>query len=319
MYRIAIMGGAGFIGSHLVDRLLNENNEVIVYDNLSTGSFKNITNFFDNKNFSFVETDIADQYFFSQVSTFQINEIYNLACPASPFHYKRIPVETWKASVFGISNILKFAKACGARILQASTSEIYGDPIIHPQLENYNGNVDCIGIRSPYDEGKRAAETLCCTYLREFNTDVIIVRIFNTYGPKLQKGDGRVISNFVVQALEGKDLTIYGTGGQTRSFCYIDDLINGLIKAMATKGFHGPVNIGNPEEVSIFTLAKKIIELTQSSSKIIFDTNAELRMGDPERRCPDITLAQEILKWSPTTSLDEGLEKTIKWFRNNLD
>ena len=318
MSRIAIMGGAGFIGGHLVEKLLNEGNEVVVYDNLSTGNFKNIADFFDNKNFSFIGSDISDKYFSNQIYSLKFDEIYNLACPASPLHYKRIPVETWKASVFGISNLLQYARFSGSRVLQASTSEIYGDPIIHPQLENYNGNVDCIGIRSPYDEGKRAAETLCYTYLREYDTDVVIVRIFNTYGPRLQKGDGRVISNFIVQSLKNQDLTVYGNGQQTRSFCFVKDTVDGLVKAMNTKGFHGPVNIGNPQEITIYDLAVKIIGLTKSSSKIIFDTNTELREGDPDKRCPDITLAQEILKWSPATSLEDGLEKTIKWFRKDL-
>jgi UDP-glucuronate decarboxylase len=301
--RILITGGAGFIGSHLCERLL-KNHEVICLDNLFTGSRKNILHLLDNKNFTFIGHDVTIPY------KLHVDRIYNLACPASPVHYQYDPVKTIRTSVLGAINMLDLADETGARILQASTSEVYGDPSIHPQVENYWGNVNPIGIRSCYDEGKRSAETLFMDYHRQSGVDIRIARIFNTYGPRMRPDDGRVVSNFIVQALRGDNITIYGDGSQTRSFQYIDDLIEGLIRLMDSE-YTEPVNIGNPDEYSILQLAVRIVELTNSKSKII---NKPLPQDDPSQRNPDINLAKEILQWEPTVSLNEGLLNTIEYF-----
>jgi UDP-glucuronate decarboxylase len=302
---ILVTGGAGFIGSHLCRRLLNENHKVICLDNLFTGTFKNIDNFKDNNNFEFVNHDITKPYYRDN-----IDEIYNLACPASPIHYQSNPIKTVKTCTIGVINMLGLAKKNNAKILQASTSEVYGDPEIHPQKEDYNGNVNSLGYRSCYDEGKRCAETLFMDYKREHNLNIRIVRIFNSYGPNMTKNDGRVVSNFILQALKGDDITVYGDGSQTRSFQFIDDLVNGLIKMM-NSDFVGPVNLGNPNELSMKDLANMVIMLTNSSSNIIFK---DLPDDDPKRRKPDISLAESILDWSPIIDLETGLKKTINYF-----
>ncbi len=308
MKRILITGGAGFIGSHLCERLLNEGNHVICLDNFFTGSKNNVLNLIKNKNFELVEHDITEPYFC------EIEQIYNLACPASPPHYQSDAIKTTKTSVLGIINMLELAKRCNAKILQASTSEVYGDPKIHPQTEDYWGNVNPIGVRSCYDEGKRCAETLMMNYYCQHSVDVRIVRIFNTYGPKMDKKDGRVVSNFIIQALKGEDITVYGDGSQTRSFCYFEDLIEGLIKMMNnTQGFIGPVNLGNNSEWTILDFAKLIIEMTNSKSKIIYK---DLPHDDPLQRQPDLTLAKRELDWQPTIDIKIGLEQTIKYFKN---
>ncbi len=311
MKRILITGGAGFIGSHLSKRLLDEGNDVICLDNFFTGSKDNIRHLLDNNRFELVRHDITKEYFI------EVDEIYNLACPASPPHYQYNAIKTIKTSVLGMINMLGLAKRCKARILQASTSEVYGDPLIHPQVESYWGNVNPIGIRSCYDEGKRCAETLMMDYHRQNKTDIRIVRIFNTYGPNMDLNDGRVVSNFIVQALKGEDITIYGDGSQTRSFCYVDDLIDGMIKMMNNKkGFIGPVNLGNPSERTILDFAKLIIKLTNSNSKII---HKPLPLDDPSKRQPDITLAKKELNFEPKVDIEEGLIKTIEYFKNKLN
>ena len=310
MKRILITGGAGFIGSHLCERLLNEGNDVICLDNFFTGSKDNIRHLLDNNRFELVRHDITKEYFI------EVDEIYNLACPASPPHYQYNAIKTIKTSVLGMINMLGLAKRCKAKILQASTSEVYGDPLIHPQVESYWGNVNPIGIRSCYDEGKRCAETLMMDYHRQNKTDIRIVRIFNTYGPNMDLSDGRVVSNFIVQALKGEDITIYGDGSQTRSFCYVDDLIDGMIKMMNnTNGFIGPVNLGNPSERTILDFAKLIIKLTNSSSKIIYKP---LPLDDPSKRQPDISLAEKELNFKPKVDIEEGLIKTIEYFKKKI-
>ena len=311
MKNILVSGGAGFIGSHLCTRLINEGHHVICLDNLFTGAEANIEHLKSNPLFEFVHHDVEFPY-----HTETLDEIYNLACPASPIYYQYDAIKTIKTSVLGAINMLGLAKKTNAKILQASTSEIYGDPVVHPQVESYWGNVNPIGIRSCYDEGKRCAETLCMDYYRQHGVLVKIIRIFNTYGPNMLTDDGRVISNFVVQALLDKDITIYGDGKQTRSFQYIDDLVEGMIRMMATEDhFTGPVNIGNPCEFSIFELAQKILELTCSHSNIIFEP---LPHDDPRQRRPDITLAREKLDWEPHIHLEEGLMKVIDYFKSVL-
>ena len=305
---ILITGGAGFIGSHLCKRLLNEGNKIICLDNLFTGSENNISNLIDNPYFEFVNHDITKPYYRDG-----IDQIYNLACPASPIHYQVNPIKTVKTCTIGVINMLGLAKKNNAKILQASTSEIYGDPEIHPQTEKYNGNVNPLGYRSCYDEGKRCSETLFMDYYREHNLNIKIVRIFNTYGPNMAINDGRVVSNFINQALNQKEITINGNGNQTRSFQYIDDLLNGMIKMMETeKSFIGPINLGNPNEISMNELASIVIRLTKSNSKIIFN---DLPQDDPKRRNPDISLAIKKLNWNPEYDLDEGLINTIKYFK----
>lgn len=308
MKRILITGGAGFIGSHLSQRLLNEGNDIICLDNFFTGSKDNIRHLIGHNKFELVRHDITLEYFA------EVDQIYNLACPASPIHYQYNPIKTFKTSVLGIINMLGLAKRCNARILQASTSEVYGDPKIHPQVEAYWGNVNPIGIRSCYDEGKRCAESLMFDYYRQHNINIRIARIFNTYGPNMAINDGRVVSNFIVQALKNNPLTVYGKGNHTRSFCYIDDMVEALIKLMESD-FTGPVNIGNSEEYTILDFAKLIIELTNSKSEIVFK---ELPQDDPTQREPDITLAKEKLKWIPSTPLRVGLTKTIEYFEKVL-
>lgn len=307
MKKILVTGGAGFIGSHLCDRLVNQGHHVLCVDNYFTGSKKNIEHLLDYKNFEIIRQDICIPLYV------EIDEIYNLACPASPYYYQLDPIQTMKTSVIGAFNMLGLAKRTKAKILQTSTSECYGDPTIHPQPEEYWGNVNPIGIRSCYDEGKRAAETLFMDYHRKHNVDTRIIRIFNTYGPRMSKNDGRVVSNFIVQALQGKDITIYGTGSQTRSFCYVDDLLNGMMKLMEYAGIYPlPINIGNPGEFTILELAEKIIKLTNSNSKIVYKP---LPIDDPKQRRPDIHRAKVILNWEPTIKLEDGLIKTIKYFQ----
>ena len=311
MKRILITGGAGFIGSHLCKRLLEEGNEVICLDNFFTGAKRNVANLTENKNFELIRHDIT------QPILLEVNQIYNLACPASPVHYQYNPVKTIKTNVLGTLNMLGLAKRTKARILQASTSEVYGNPIEHPQKESYWGNVNPIGIRSCYDEGKRCGETLCMDYHRQNKLDIRIIRIFNTYGPNMNTDDGRVVSNFIVQALKNEEITIYGDGTQTRAFQYVDDLVEGMIKMMNNEnGFLGPVNLGNPNEFTIKQLAEKVLKLIpKSKSKIVFK---ELPKDDPKQRRPDISLAKEKLEWKPKIGLDDGLKKTIKWFRMSL-
>ncbi len=305
MKRILVTGGAGFIGSHLCGRLLEAGNEVICLDNFFTGSRQNIYPYLNNPNFELVRHDITKEYFA------EVDYIYNLACPASPPHYQYNAIKTIKTSILGVMNMLGLAKRCKARILQASTSEVYGNPKIHPQTEDYWGNVNPIGIRSCYDEGKRCAETLMMDYHRQNNVDIRIVRIFNTYGPNMAQNDGRVVSNFILQALKDEDITIYGDGSQTRSFCYVDDLIDGMIKMMESSCI-GPVNLGNPSEFTILEFAKLVLKLTNSKSNIVYKP---LPSDDPEQRKPDITLACKELDWAPKVSLEEGLLKTIKYFK----
>ncbi len=308
--RILVTGGAGFIGSHLCERLLNEGNEVICVDNFFTGSKRNIVHLLSNPYFELVRHDITFPLYV------EVDEIYNLACPASPIHYQFDPVQTTKTSVHGAINMLGLAKRLKVKILQASTSEVYGDPMVHPQPESYWGNVNPIGPRACYDEGKRCAETLFFDYHRQHKVKIKVARIFNTYGPRMHHNDGRVVSNFIVQSLLGEDITVYGDGNQSRSFCYVDDLVDGLIKLMNTDdSIIGPINLGNPEEVSILQLAEKVIELTGSRSKIVFKPLPE---DDPKRRNPDITIARKILNWEPTVKLEEGLKKTIAYFEEVL-
>lgn len=304
--RILVTGGAGFIGSHLCERLLSEGNEVLCLDNFFTGRRENIFHLLDNPRFELIRHDVTEPILL------EVDQIYNLACPASPVHYQFNPVKTVKTSVMGAINMLGLAKRVRARILQASTSEVYGDPLVHPQTEDYWGNVNPIGLRSCYDEGKRLAETLMTDYHRQNNVDVRIARIFNTYGPRMLENDGRVVSNFIVQALRGEPLTLYGEGEQTRSFCYVDDLLEGLIRLMNTDGLHQPVNLGNPGEFTIRQLAEEVIRTCESKSGF---TYLPLPADDPRQRKPDITRAQTMLGWNPTISLREGLKKTVEDFR----
>ena len=308
MKQILVTGGAGFIGSHLCERLLKDGNNVICMDNYFTGLKQNIVHLLDNPYFELVRHDVTFPYYV------EVDEIYNLACPASPIHYQFDPVSTTKTSVIGAINMLGLAKRTKARILQASTSEVYGDPIVHPQEESYWGNVNPIGLRSCYDEGKRCAETLFMDYHRQNKVDVKIIRIFNTYGPRMRPDDGRVVSNFIMQALKGEDITIYGDGEQTRSFQYVDDLVEGMIRMMASENFTGPVNLGNPREFTMLELAELVLKMTNSKSKIIF---TPLPSDDPKQRKPDITLAKEKLNgWEPKIRLEEGLIDTIKYFKS---
>ena len=315
--RILVTGGAGFLGSHLIDRLLERGDEVVCVDNLFTGSKRNIEHLLGNPRFEFLRHDVTFPLYL------EVDQIYNLACPASPIHYQHDPVQTIKTSVQGAINMLGLAKRLKARIFQASTSEVYGDPAIHPQTEGYWGNVNPIGIRSCYDEGKRCAETLFFDYHRQHKLDVRVVRIFNTYGPRMHPNDGRVVSNFIVQALQGRDITIYGDGSQTRSFCYVDDLVEGFLRFMdlprasdGGPGFPGPINVGNPGEFTIKQLAEKVIELTGSSSRLIYQP---LPSDDPLQRQPNIARAQEMLGgWTPQVQLEQGLQKTIAYFDHLL-
>ena len=309
MKRILITGGAGFIGSHLTKRLLDEGNEVIVVDNFFTGSKKNLVQFKDNPRFELIRHDITEPL------SLEIDQIYNLACPASPVHYQHDPIKTIECSTIGVTNILRVAKKCKARVLQASTSEVYGDPLMHPQKEVYWGNVNPIGIRSCYDEGKRVAETLCMDYHRQEGVNVALVRIFNTYGPNMSVNDGRVVSNFICQALQNKDITIYGDGTQTRSFCFVSDLVEGFVRMMNSTET-GPINLGNPSEFTMLELAQLVIELTSSDSKIV---HLPLPSDDPNKRKPDISLAKEKLNWEPKVDLREGLLETIKYFKSVLE
>ena len=308
--KILVTGGAGFLGSHLCERLLNEGNEVICVDNFFTGSKENIAHLLGNPYFEVIRHDVTFPLYV------EVDQIYNLACPASPVHYQHDPVQTTKTSVHGAINMLGLAKRLNARILQASTSEVYGDPEVHPQTEGYWGKVNPIGIRSCYDEGKRCAETLFFDYHRQHNLDIKVVRIFNTYGPRMHPNDGRVVSNFIVQALKGEDITIYGDGSQSRSFCYVDDLIEAMLRMMNTPaGFTGPVNIGNPCEFTMLELAEKVIALTGSQSKLVF---CPLPSDDPRQRKPDISLASKELGWQPKVNLEDGLKSTIDYFRKKL-
>ena len=308
MKRILVTGGAGFVGSHLCKKLLEYGNEVICLDNMFTGNKENIKNFLDFKNFEFIRHDVTEPILI------EVDEIYNLACPASPIHYQNNPVKTMKTSVLGSINMLDIAKKTKSRILQASTSEIYGDPLEHPQKESYWGNVNTIGFRSCYDEGKRSAETLFFDYHRQHQVNIVIARIFNTYGPRMSFDDGRVVSNFIIQALRSADITIYGDGMQTRSFCYVNDLVYGLIKLMESK-LPGPINLGNPNEFTILELAKIILELTNSKSRIIFK---KLPKDDPKIRKPDISKARREISFEPKIELYEGLKLTIEDFKNRL-
>ncbi len=311
MKRILVSGGAGFIGSHLCTRLVNEGNDVICLDNYYTGSKENVWHLIGRPNFELVRHDVINPYWA------EVDEIYNLACPASPIHYQHDPIQTTKTAVVGSMNLLGLAKRTHAKILQASTSEVYGDPAIHPQTEDYWGNVNCVGVRSCYDEGKRCAETLFMDYYRRHGVRIKIIRIFNTYGPRMLAYDGRVVSNFVVQALKNKDITIYGDGQQTRSFQYVDDLIEGMVRMMATEdSFTGPVNIGNPREFTILELAELVIKIIGSKSKIIFEP---LPHDDPRQRKPDITLARTKLDWEPKVRLEEGLIPMIEYFKTIID
>lgn len=303
--RILVSGGAGFIGSHLCEKLLKEGNEVLCLDNFFTGDKSNVVHLLNDPYFELIRHDVTEPFLA------EVDRIYNLACPASPVHYQYNAIKTIKTSVMGAIHMLGLAKRVHARILQASTSEIYGNPTIHPQEESYWGNVNPIGIRSCYDEGKRCAETLFMDYHRQHRVDIKIVRIFNTYGPRMHPQDGRVVSNFIVQALRGEDITIYGDGTQTRSFQYVDDLIDGMVKMMASENFIGPVNIGNPHEFTMLQLAEKVIELTDSKSKIKF---MPLPMDDPKQRQPNIELAKQELGWTPKVQLEEGLRNTIDYF-----
>jgi len=308
MKKILVTGGAGFVGSYLCEKLVLEGEHVLCVDNYFTGSKKNIEHLLDYKNFEVIRQDICFPLYV------EVDEIYNLACPASPVHYQWDPIQTMKTSVLGAYNMLGLAKRTGAKILQASTSEVYGDPTIHPQPEGYWGNVNPIGIRACYDEGKRAAETLFMDYYRVHGVRSKIVRIFNTYGPRMAVNDGRVVSNFIIQALQNKDITIYGSGLQTRSFQYVDDLVNGMLRMMDTDDeISGPINLGNPNEFTMLELAEKVLELTGSNSKLV---QFPLPQDDPQQRQPDIAKAKSLLRWEPTTQLTDGLVKTIEYFRN---
>ncbi|TGK81650.1 SDR family oxidoreductase [Leptospira noumeaensis] len=307
--RILITGGAGFIGSHLAETLLNAGNQIIVLDNFHTGRKENLTHLLSNPNFELIRHDITDPI------KLEVDEIYNMACPASPVHYQSNPIKTIKTNVLGMTNMLGLAKRVKARILQASTSEVYGNPLEHPQTESYWGNVNTIGIRSCYDEGKRVAETLCFDYHRQHGVDIRVIRIFNTYGPRMIPDDGRVVSNFIVQALRGENITIYGDGSQTRSFCYVDDLVRGIITMMNTDNFIGPVNLGNEGEFTVKELAELVIKETGSKSKIIY---LPLPQDDPTRRKPNLSLAKEKLNYSTTVPLVEGVKKTIEYFSKRV-
>jgi UDP-glucuronate decarboxylase len=308
--RVLVTGGAGFLGSHLCERLLRDGHDVLCVDNFFTGRKTNIAHLIGQPRFEVMRHDITFPLYV------EVDEIYNLACPASPVHYQFDPVQTTKVSVIGAINMLGLAKRVGARILQASTSEVYGDPTVHPQREDYRGNVNPLGPRACYDEGKRCAETLFFDYARQHRVKIRVVRIFNTYGPRLHPSDGRVVSNFIAQALRGEDLTIYGDGSQTRAFCYVDDLIDGFIAMMeADDSLTGPVNLGNPQEIPVLTLAERVVALTQSNSGIV---RRPLPQDDPVQRCPDITLARSLLNWSPKVSLDDGLRRTIAYFQEEL-
>lgn len=309
MKNILVTGGAGFIGSHLCEKLLKEGNHILCLDNFFTGSRKNVEHLLDDREFELIRHDIIEPIIL------EVDEIYNLACPASPVHYQYNAIKTIKTNVLGVTNMLDLADETKARILQASTSEVYGDPVIHPQREDYWGNVNPIGLRSCYDEGKRVAEALMMDYHRQHNVDIRIIRIFNTYGPRMAQNDGRVVSNFIIQALKNDDITIYGDGSQTRSFCYVDDLVRGMITLMNTEDFMGPVNVGNDGEYTILELAKMIIELSDSKSKIVF---RPLPSDDPTQRRPDLTLAKEKLNYEPTVHVKDGLLKTIEYFRTVL-
>jgi UDP-glucuronate decarboxylase len=305
--KILVTGGAGFLGSHLCDRLVKDGHDVLCVDNFFTGSKANVAHLIGNPRFEIMRHDVIFPLYV------EVDQIYNLACPASPVHYQFDPVQTTKTSVLGAINMLGLAKRVKARILQASTSEVYGDPVVHPQKEDYWGHVNPIGPRSCYDEGKRCAETLFFDYHRQHNLDIKVVRIFNTYGPRMHPNDGRVVSNFIVQALKGEDITVYGDGSQTRSFCYVDDLIEGFIRMMSTgAGFIGPINIGNPDEFSMLELAEKVLSMVGGRSKLVYHS---LPTDDPRQRQPDISLARELLHWEPTVALEHGLEKTIDYFR----
>ncbi len=309
--RILVTGGAGFLGSHLCERLLNEGNQVICLDNFYTGSEENISHLKENPRFRLVRHDVTEPI------DLEAEEIYNLACPASPVHYQRNPVDTIKTCFLGAMNMLNLARKNGAKFLQASTSEVYGDPQVHPQTESYWGRVNPVGIRSCYDEGKRAAECLIMDYRRQYGVKTKIVRIFNTYGPRMAMDDGRVVSNFIIQALRGDDITVYGDGSQTRSFCYVSDLIDGLIRMMNSEDeFYGPVNIGNPVEFTVLELAQKVIAMTNSNSKIVYQS---LPSDDPTQRRPDISLAQLKLGWKPAIDLDEGLNFAIGYFNAKIN
>ncbi len=309
--RVLVTGGAGFLGSHLIDRLLEQGHEVVCVDNLFTGSKRNILHVLGQPRFEFIRHDVTFPLYL------EVDEIYNLACPASPIHYQHDPVQTTKTSVHGAINMLGLAKRLKCRILQASTSEVYGDPAVHPQTEDYWGNVNPIGPRSCYDEGKRCAETLFFDYHRQHGLDIKVARIFNTYGPRMHPADGRVVSNFIMQALNGQPITLYGTGSQTRSFCYVDDLIDGLLRLMESPPeFTGPVNIGNPTEFTIRQLAELVLEMTGARSELAF---MPLPADDPQQRCPDIGLARAKLGWAPKTQLQDGLERTIEYFASYYD
>ena len=311
MQRIMIAGGAGFVGSHLCDRLIKEGHDILCIDNFFTGSKVNIAHLVKNTNFELIRHDVTFPLYV------EVDQIYNLACPASPVHYQHDPVQTTKTSVLGAINMLGLAKRLKARIFQASTSEVYGDPEVHPQTESYWGRVNPNGLRSCYDEGKRCAETLFFDYHRQHNLDIKVARIFNTYGPRMHPNDGRVISNFIVQALKGEDITIYGTGQQTRSFCYVDDMVEGFVRMMATeRGFIGPVNLGNPGEFTMLELAEKVLMLVGSKSKLVF---MPLPVDDPKKRQPDISLAKVKLDWTPKVNLEDGLKETVHYFRTLLN
>ncbi len=307
--RILVTGGAGFIGSHLCDRLIADGHEVICLDNFFTGKKKNVAHLLSNPNFEIMRHDVIQPIYA------EVDWIFNLACPASPVHYQRDPVRTIKTNVMGALNSLGCAKQNQARVLQASTSEVYGDPKVHPQPESYRGAVNPIGIRACYDEGKRTAETLFFDYHRQHGVDIRVVRIFNTYGPRMTADDGRVVSNFIMQALRGEDITVYGDGTQTRSFCYVDDLIDGIVKMMNVENFTGPVNLGNPGEFTMLELAELVLKLTGSKSKIVY---RPLPSDDPTQRCPVIDLAKEKLNWQPTVKLEDGLKVTIEYFKENF-
>ena len=316
MKNILVTGGAGFLGSHLCDRLIAAGHQVIALDNLFTGSEKNIAHLSMHPSFKFVKHDVIDPLRLEVLGVDRLDEIYNLACPASPVHYQHDPIYTLKTSVLGALNLLELARSTRAKVFQASTSEVYGDPSVHPQSEEYWGNVNTIGIRSCYDEGKRAAETLWFDYQRVHNLRIKVVRIFNTYGPRMAADDGRVVSNFIVQALRGEDLTIYGDGAQTRSFCYVDDLVEGFIRLMnSSDEVSGPVNLGNPGEFTMIELAEKVLRQTSSTSKLIY---MPLPQDDPKQRRPDISRAKKHLNWEPAVPLDQGLERTIAYFKQAL-
>ena len=308
--RVLVTGGAGFLGSHLCERLLRDGDDVLCVDNYFTGRKDNIAHLMDDPHFEAMRHDITFPLYV------EVDEIYNLACPASPVHYQYDPVQTTKTSVIGAINMLGLAKRIGAKIMQASTSEVYGDPTVHPQTEDYRGNVNPLGPRACYDEGKRCAETLFFDYFRQHHTHIKVARIFNTYGPRMHPNDGRVVSNFIVQALRGEDITLYGNGSQTRAFCYVDDLIDGFVRLVATgDDITGPINLGNPHEIPVAELADRVIRLTGSKSRIVY---GELPQDDPLQRCPDITLARRTLDWEPRVPLDDGLARTIAYFERML-